>query len=222
MRTFRACYFNPRSPHGERPQSRANPQRCWKFQSTLPARGATLLTRQSAGASVISIHAPRTGSDATDGRCTTIARHFNPRSPHGERLGVIQALYGVGPFQSTLPARGATAAGLRRREICLNFNPRSPHGERRIPVSEQMVLEEISIHAPRTGSDGINPFPCGRSSISIHAPRTGSDNALMTAVYSAGHFNPRFPHGERRGDDDGRGACDRFQSTLPARGATSA
>ena len=147
-------YFNPRSPHGERPQSRANPQRCWKFQSTLPARGATLLTRQSAGASVISIHAPRTGSDATDGRCTTIARHFNPRSPHGERLvaceesqavtiisihaprtgsdgGWIEAARNLSQFQSTLPARGATDSGIRADGVGGNFNPRSPHGERR-------------------------------------------------------------------------------------------
>ena len=56
-------YFNPRSPHGERPA----------------------LTAATAGTRTISIHAPRTGSDVHDscGRCSS--RHFNPRSPHGER-----------------------------------------------------------------------------------------------------------------------------------------
>ena len=78
--------FNPRSPHGERPTA------CWFsfydmdisihaprtgsdgkplpadhvpliFQSTLPARGATLNPLEDNGRVIISIHAPRTGSD---------------------------------------------------------------------------------------------------------------------------------------------------------------
>ena len=58
------CYFNPRSPHGER-QKRAvlQDKRC-RFQPTLPARGATPAAGDlDAGGVVISIHAPRTGSD---------------------------------------------------------------------------------------------------------------------------------------------------------------
>ena len=55
----------------------------------------------------ISIHAPRTGSDAS-----------------------MLRVLGVQTFQSTLPARGATTLmdGLLPEQ--LNFNPRSPHGER--------------------------------------------------------------------------------------------
>ena len=33
----------------------------------------------------ISIHAPRTGSDHVMDPEQTVQRHFNPRSPHGER-----------------------------------------------------------------------------------------------------------------------------------------
>ena len=33
----------------------------------------------------ISIHAPRTGSDAIKMQIRMYAFHFNPRSPHGER-----------------------------------------------------------------------------------------------------------------------------------------
>ena len=36
----------------------------------------------------------------------------------------------------------------------------------------------------------------------------------------ADHFNPRSPHGERQHPDSPRGGRTRFQSTLPARGAT--
>ena len=128
----RSClYFNPRSPHGERllalRRFALNP----RFQSTLPARGATMTSSRSDGASAISIHAPRTGSDVPAGCCTTISVKF----------------------QSTLPARGATplmcyhfrrrkgisihaprTGSDRSRKFCLrfgsHFNPRSPHGER--------------------------------------------------------------------------------------------
>ena len=57
-----------------------------------------------------------------------------------------------------------------------NFNPRSPHGERRAQDAPEYVTRDISIHAPRTGSDAKllrqNGVEIG---ISIHAPRTGSD-----------------------------------------------
>ena len=56
--------------------------------------------------------------------------------------------------------------------------------------------------------------------ISIHAPRTGSDEALEEAVALSAYFNPRSPHGERRISSLLGGDMSRFQSTLPARGAT--
>ena len=78
-------HFNPRSPHGERPVFR----HC---------------RRNGHG---ISIHAPRTGSDAASTAAVHASDDFNPRSPHGERLLPLPAL-----------ARAT------------HFNPRSPHGER--------------------------------------------------------------------------------------------
>ena len=102
------AHFNPRSPHGERP--RFTTARCapCSFQSTLPARGATVAalseksgisfqsTLPARGATnwddinkayseYISIHAPRTGSDAAETWQYAHTRNFNPRSPHGER-----------------------------------------------------------------------------------------------------------------------------------------
>ena len=58
----------------------------WKFQSTLPARGATTLRLNAPRIIRISIHAPRTGSDGS--LSTNFDKryfYFNPRSPHGER-----------------------------------------------------------------------------------------------------------------------------------------
>ena len=103
-------------------------------------------------------------------------------------------------FQSTLPARGAT-----------------------ISNSCEPTRSAISIHAPRTGSDPRCPY-CGAemSLISIHAPRTGSDNCTSWGCYLQRNFNPRSPHGERRDTGAKNPARCRFQSTLPARGATTA
>ena len=124
-------------------------------------------------------------------------------------------------FQSTLPARGATCPACTRRWTPDHFNPRSPHGERPTWCSSKLCTAEISIHAPRTGSDAVaHGWSHGRK-ISIHAPRTGSDwdapgRGVRSAVISI--------HAPRTGSDASRVAlvasCAGFQSTLPARGAT--
>ena len=143
-----------------------------RFQSTLPARGATL----TAGVrKIISIHAPRTGSDVFVFAPLNPFKYFNPRSPHGERLPPRKALRSflyfnprsphgerlhnaskirnLLEFQSTLPARGATDSGWDFTALDQeHFNPRSPHGERHQVVTRTKVAK-ISIHAPRTGSD---------------------------------------------------------------------
>ena len=107
------CHFYPRSPRGERPSQKDMWHRKGVFLSTLPARGATydaylharqgkrfLSTLPARGATqcgqgsshsscVISIHAPREGSDIP---CIT------------GKMPPVQ-------FLSTLPARGATWIG---------------------------------------------------------------------------------------------------------------
>ena len=162
---------------GSDPSSSANATQSFQFQSTLPARGATtyiIRTRCAKGdfnprsphgerlhhraippnQFAISIHAPRTGSDAdAHGSRKRYQINFNPRSPHGERPRIRLLQLRLTPFQSTLPARGATCAGARVRARGSDFNPRSPHGERRLITIAYKMAEQISIHAPRTGSD---------------------------------------------------------------------
>ena len=86
--------------------------------------------------------------------------------------------------------------------------------------AQPLVANEISIHAPRMGSDHKCSMCSSLHRISIHAPRMGSDSCRSIPSTRPRHFNPRFPHGERRL----RHAlvCDirEFQSTLPAWGAT--
>ena len=83
-----AAYFNPRSPRGERRYPHRLHSWLLGFQSTLPARGATALDTYEVADVKISIHAPREGSDICISRSSGAYRHFNPRSPRGERLEV--------------------------------------------------------------------------------------------------------------------------------------
>ena len=151
-------------------------------------------------ASNISIHAPRTGSDRLRRPCLGAAGHFNPRSPHGER------------------------------PPCLIWKPTG---------------SRISIHAPRTGSDHRDAFKpshvCSfqstlpaRGAIRFYSlaqthllnfnPRSPHGERLLVCgaciFCEQGDFNPRSPHGERRFQIKQGYVPGKFQSTLPARGAT--
>ena len=79
---------------------------------------------------LISIHAPLTGSDHWAGFWSQIISDFNPRSPYGERPSRGGDCAILTLFQSTLPLRGATD------DYCAGKG-----------------VQDISIHAPLTGSD---------------------------------------------------------------------
>ena len=102
---------------------------------------------------------------------------------------------------------------------------------------------QISIHAPRGGSDPKDDFedgdyirfqstlPVGGATrrelhigeiaqISIHAPRGGSDFPPMHKRFTCIYFNPRSPWGERRKPLTSPQRKGLFQSTLPVGGAT--
>ena len=66
-----------------------------------------------------------------------------------------------------------------------------------MPILPQL-LQGISIHAPRTGSDDHGIIYGYERVISIHAPRTGSDALQDVLNARLGDFNPRSPHGERQ------------------------
>ena len=168
-------HFNPRSPHGERPPYKSVPVIADRFQSTLPAWGATAYGGGSENYIVISIHAPRIGSDK-DELTQASKSHFNPRSPHGERRNRSRIFAERVSFQSTLPAWGATSDQKQIAKSALS----------------------ISIHAPRMGSDfGTNGSVmriCNFNPRSPHGERHSKRSIKDCAVY----FNPRSPHGERQ------------------------
>ena len=148
------CHFNPRSPCGER------------------HRGRTVKWHKV----VISIHAPRVGSDperkldcyapvlfqstlpvwgATKVLCPVrlCTVYFNPRSPCGERHGM----------------------GTPICPMVSNFNPRSPCGERLIFLNSFLWLRIFQSTLPVWGATPVIKPWIFMWVISIHAPRVGSD-----------------------------------------------
>ena len=109
-----------------------------KFLSTLPARGATRHRPRPGLIEVISIHAPREGSDDSLSQFVDADCHFYPRSPRGERPSKSEMVPSSLLFLSTLPARGATSALGQILNQAMDFYPRSPRGERPLMV---VVLE---------------------------------------------------------------------------------
>ena len=101
---------------------------------------------------MISIHAPRGGSDSSCIQPPCPCVYFNPRSPWGERPD----------------SGGKTSA-----QIAISIH--APRGGSDSVFCSLLPDTPISIHAPRGGSDFDVLTDKGRIIISIHAPRGGSD-----------------------------------------------
>ena len=172
--------------------------------------------------SLISIHAPRVGSD----------------SPTPTWLA------GLSAFQSTLPVWGATVHDVtlwHPLQISIHA-PRVGSDMRKSIACPSRC--RISIHAPRVGSDPTQDFrirqiinfnprsPCGERHaaairsfglqlISIHAPRVGSDMRKCQNQKSDQAFQSTLPVWGATTVICSRTCPLRFQSTLPVWGATA-
>ena len=162
--------------------------------------GATPLVHADVLGRLISIHAPRVGSDVrlSEHLAKLLISIHAPRVGSDNFVGISIACTGL--FQSTLPVWGATYTFWCGLSNTWDFNPRSPCGERHGPMS-----------MPFWPSRNFNPrSPCGERllaldhdglavEISIHAPRVGSDCTYHSSAATGGNFNPRSPCGERHG-----------------------
>ena len=100
------------------------------FQSTLPARGATLCSRFLIHSQPISIHAPCTGSDFA-GTNTCKRPLISIHAPCTGSDGIAPT-FGQAPFISIhAPCTGSDLTTWCSQIFIVNFNPRSLHGERR-------------------------------------------------------------------------------------------
>ena len=194
-----------------------------RFQSTPPARGGDAVAAAIAALRNISIHAPREGGDRlTRAACPGLWTFQSTPPARGATVRVDPLRITHQDFNPR-PPRGGRRGGSRRGGISdPHFNPRPPRGGRLLCVRAAVAVPPISIHAPREGGDHIPPVQgCGENNfnprpprggrlkkgylemgevvISIHAPREGGDSATFNNAY----------------------AMLKFQSTPPARGATS-
>ena len=121
-------------------------------------------------------------------------------------------------FQSTLPARGATFSFRRVAQLDLDFNPRSPHGERLPPTCARNLWRNFNPRSPH-GERQDRAFLNRRIEISIHAPRTGSDFRRSVKGFPPKYFNPRSPHGERRRQEPLGTVCPEISIHAPSTGS---
>ena len=186
--------FNPRSPCGER---RARRER-----------------RHLRGP--VSTHAPLAGSDERGSLrlmrlvqfqptlplrgATRASRHrsphpqcFNPRSPCGERRHQQEVPRHPGVVSTHAPLAGSDGSRSDRRTRHPRFNPRSPCGERRERAPVHLELVGVSTHAPLAGSDQVESRELHGHRVSTHAPLAGSDQTSYSVAASSDKFQPTLP-----------------------------
>ena len=174
---YSVLYFYPRSPRGERLLTFLAAVSSIIFLSTLPARGAT---------------AKQFGFEE-------VAKFLSTLPARGATIPTLVANIPEILFLSTLPARGATTSTFSPTPATSNFYPRSPRGERLIVNGSNVQDVDISIHAPREGSD-VAPSRTiwAFLRISIHAPREGSDRQQRRPRYLQSAISIHAP---REGSD---------------------
>ena len=149
--------FNPRPPRGGRLGLLPHLLHALGFQSTPPARGATVKMKVRRWSMSISIHAPREGGDS---RMYTLSA-ASKISIHAPREGGDGGINYPPPYKE-------------------DFNPRPPRGGRRFVRIVSLSLPIISIHAPREGGYPEYGYVLGGChGISIHAPREGGDSPVF-------------------------------------------
>ena len=128
----------------------------YAFQSTLPAGGATKFMRRALPWTMISIHAPRRGSDGWTHWVIQKIVNFNPRSPQGERRGAPFRLPAEGEISIHAPRRGSDSKLVLSRFSQIIFQSTLPAGGATQFLDDNRIYTIISIHAPRRGSDLSN------------------------------------------------------------------
>ena len=193
-----SAYFNRRSPRGER---LAQQQCCCetnRFQSTLPVGGATSRRTRIILLTVISIHAPRGGSDIV-----------NYQDNDDIKISIHA------------PRGGSDQAWQKFSRCSSHFNPRSPWGGATGRRGDLRYRGRISIHAPREGSDVPQFIIDSYIDIFQSTLPVGGATGEKARMMSEWEFQSTLPVGERQNGMSSCGPFSGFQSTLPAGGATS-
>ena len=170
---------------------------------------------------IISIHAPRVGSDQTSSLKRTLRREFQSTLPVWGATNCQEIRAGGKNISIHAPRVGSDHYTGNGQKTGRDFNPRSPCGERPVREKHDGCQPDFNPRSPcgeRPAAAGaraqrlrhFNPrSPCGErhlteefenkpTAISIHAPRVGSDeDGTPDDAGGTYDFNPRSPCGER-------------------------
>ncbi len=142
-------------------------------------------------------------------------KNFNPHSPCGERRRPnvyidpnkrisIHTPHAGSDKQKSLPPPN------------LEISIHTPHAWNMPGVREDKFQSTL----PMRGATSKSRFNHSPRRISIHTPHAGSDYNIVLMGKTERHFNPHSPCGERHAWNMPGVREDKFQSTLPMRGAT--
>ena len=119
------------------------------------------------------------------------------------------------------PREGGDRPTTTREIPRTNFNPRPPRGGRHIMREVERNILLFQSTPPARGATTGSILHSTSTKISIHAPREGGDIFYGRSAYFPWYFNPRPPRGGRPPPISRIPIVSRFQSTPPARGATT-
>ncbi len=172
--------------------------RTGEFQSTLPVGGATEYPEDALYGILVSIHAPRGRSDPQRwGPCGSTGP-VSIHAPRGRSDVCRHAQQPAGDgFQSTLPVGGATGVDNGNRERDQSFNPRSPWEERHAGNLTSTWTFPFQSTLPVGGATHRFYMSSQLYNVSIHAPRGRSDGIDVSSGKTWNGFNPRSPWEER-------------------------
>ena len=145
-----------------------------EFQSTPPARGATCNVGRKRVPRTVSIHAPRAGGD-----------------------GFMITTDNTGLVSIHAPRAGGDALGDARCRNVGSFNPRPPRGGRLLGGAGLGAPAPFQSTPPARGATGHLPDEWYSLYVSIHAPRAGGDVYPVLMPCTPLRFNPRPPRGGR-------------------------
>ena len=169
-----------------------------EFQSTLSLRRATFRRGQLDHHRHFNPRSP-CGERPAGQVLTKTADDFNPRSPCGERRHSNHRLRSQNDFNPRSPCGERPKFFARDTTKITNFNPRSPCGERRsLSIRKNGYYKFQSTLSLRRATVG-NLSVLIDVGISIHALLAESDPRLPLHPWGIStDFNPRSPCGERR------------------------
>ena len=168
--------FNPRSPDGERPRTFSTTIYEVMISIHAPRMGSDKIQNSTLSCKKISIHAPRMGSDFRHPFVCSFHIYFNPRSPDGERPFVHGWWQPPPTISIHAPRMGSDAATEINRLWPQLFQSTLP-GWGATVADAALAQDEhvISIHAPRMGSDRENGHL---------RPRYGQNHLFSTLIVS--------------------------------------